>query len=41
MENLANIETAQNVAAVWFIIWFGICMIVPLFTRPRITWFRK
>ena len=31
MENLANITNAQDVAAIWFLIVFGACMLFPLF----------
>lgn len=27
------IVTAQNVAAIWFIVFFGACLLWPLFTR--------
>lgn len=31
MENLANITNAQDVAAIWFMIVFGVCLLAPLF----------
>lgn len=33
MENIDNIVTAQNVAAIWFIVLFGVCLLAPLFPR--------
>ena len=32
MEAITN---AQNVAAVWFIIVFGVCLLAPLFTLAK------
>ena len=29
------ITTAQDVAAIWFIVFFGACLLVPLFNREK------
>ena len=28
-----EIINAQNVAAIWFTVFFGLCLLLPLFTR--------